>query len=158
LVLAGLLLVECSVELCVVASYSTAQVVLLCCTFDDGGVQQRRHEAIEPDKEQSVRWREPWLGRKPTPQQVQLMAQEDNLGLQPRLRDLKGEANACSNKPRNEAILPRCVLAGRESLRLQPRAKSTPRAGKTAIASMSAGSSAIACPGASCRAACFAWV
>jgi hypothetical protein len=53
---------------------------------DDGGVQQRRHQAIEPDKEQSVRWREPWLGGNPAPQQVQLMAQEDNLGLQPCLR------------------------------------------------------------------------
>jgi hypothetical protein len=38
------------------------------------------------NKEQPVRCREPWLGGKPAPQQVQLMAQEDNLGLKPRLR------------------------------------------------------------------------
>jgi hypothetical protein len=53
---------------------------------DDGSVQQRWHETIEPDKEQSGRWREPWSGGKPASQQVQLMAQKDNLGLQPRLR------------------------------------------------------------------------
>jgi hypothetical protein len=53
---------------------------------DDGGVQQRRDKAIESDKEQSVRWREPWLGGKSTPQQAQLMGHEDNLGLQPRLQ------------------------------------------------------------------------
>jgi hypothetical protein len=47
---------------------------------DDSSVQQRRHKAIEPDKKQSVPWREPWPGGKPAPQ---LMAQEDNLGLKP---------------------------------------------------------------------------
>jgi hypothetical protein len=71
---------------------------------NDRSVQQRRHKTIEPDKEQSVCWREPWLGGNPAPQQVHLMAQEDNLGLQPRLR-LEGEANTCSNRPRNETIL-----------------------------------------------------
>jgi hypothetical protein len=30
--------------------------------------------------------REPWLGGKPAPKQVQLIAHEDNLGLQPELR------------------------------------------------------------------------
>jgi len=45
---------------------------------DDGSAQQRRHETIEPDNKQSVRSREPWLGAKPAPHQVQLMAQEDN--------------------------------------------------------------------------------
>jgi hypothetical protein len=53
---------------------------------DNRSVQQRRQKTIEPDKEQSVRKPEPWLGGKPAPKQVQLMAQENNLGLQPRLR------------------------------------------------------------------------
>jgi hypothetical protein len=50
---------------------------------DDGRTQQRRHKTIEPDKKQSVPWPEPWPHRKPAPQQVQLMAEEDNLGLKP---------------------------------------------------------------------------
>ena len=70
---------------------------------DDGSVQQRRHEAIEPDKEQSVRCREPWLGEKPAPQQVQLMPR-NTISASTRACDLKGEANTCSNKPRNETI------------------------------------------------------
>jgi hypothetical protein len=53
---------------------------------DDSSIQQRRHKAIEPDEEQSVPWREPWPGGLSAPQQVQLMAQEDNLGLKPGLR------------------------------------------------------------------------
>jgi hypothetical protein len=73
---------------------------------DDGGVQQRRDKAIESDKEQSVRWREPWLGGKSTPQQAQLMGTK-TISASSRACNLKGEANACSNKPRNEAILPR---------------------------------------------------
>jgi hypothetical protein len=70
---------------------------------DDRSVQQRRHKAIEPDKEQSVRCREPWLGGKPAPQQVQLMAR-NTISASSRACDLKGEANTCSNKPRNETI------------------------------------------------------
>jgi hypothetical protein len=59
---------------------------------NNGSFQQRQQKAIEPDKEQSVRWCELWLGGKPAPQQVQLMAQEDNLGLS-RACDLNGEAD-----------------------------------------------------------------
>jgi hypothetical protein len=73
---------------------------------DDRSVQQRRHKAIKPDKEQSVRCREPWLGGKPAPQQVQLMAQEDNLGLQPRLR-LERRSQCMQQQARNEVIPPR---------------------------------------------------
>jgi hypothetical protein len=53
---------------------------------DDSSIQQRRHKAIEPNEEQSVPWREPWPGALSAPQQVQLMAQEDNLGLKPGMR------------------------------------------------------------------------
>jgi hypothetical protein len=53
---------------------------------DDRSIQQRRHKAIEPDEEQSIRCREPWLGGTPASQQVQLMSQENNLGLEPGLR------------------------------------------------------------------------
>jgi hypothetical protein len=73
---------------------------------DDRSVQQRRHKVIEPDKEQSVRCGEPGLGGKPAPQQVQLMAQEDNLGLQPRLR-LERQSQCMRNKTSNEVISPR---------------------------------------------------
>ena len=37
------------------------------------------------------------------PQQVQLMAKEDNLGLMPGLRP-EGRRQTCNNKPRSEAI------------------------------------------------------
>jgi hypothetical protein len=73
---------------------------------DDSRAEQRRHKTIEPDEEQSVRRREPWLGAKPAAQQVQLMEQEDNLGLQPRLR-LERRRQYMLQKPRNESIPPR---------------------------------------------------
>ena len=59
-----------------------------------------------PDKEQWVPRRKPWAGGEPAPQQIQLMAQEDNLGLKPGLRR-EGAANTCSNRPMNETIPPR---------------------------------------------------
>jgi hypothetical protein len=65
---------------------------------NDSSAQQRRHETIEPDKEQSVRCRETWLGGKPAPKQVQLWRRK-TISASSRTCDLKGEANACSNKP-----------------------------------------------------------
>jgi hypothetical protein len=74
---------------------------------DNSRAEPRRHKTTEPDEEQSVRWRDPWLGGKQALQQVQLMAQEDNLGLQPRLRLERRSQHTCSNKPKNETIPPR---------------------------------------------------
>src|SRR5712664_4792479 len=49
-------------------------------------VQHRRKQAIEPDKEQSVRHRQLRLRGYALTQHVQLMPQHDDLGFQPRLR------------------------------------------------------------------------
>ena len=72
---------------------------------NDGGAQQRRHEAIEPHKEQSVPWREPWPGRQPALQQIEL--RRKTISASSRARDLNGEARTCRNKPKNETIPPR---------------------------------------------------
>src|SRR6266851_4693091 len=48
-------------------------------------VQHRRKQAIEPDKEQSVRHRQLWLRGCALTQHIQLMPQQYDLGFQPRL-------------------------------------------------------------------------
>jgi hypothetical protein len=50
------------------------------------GVQHRRKQAIEPDKDQSVGDRQSRIRRNAPVQHVQLMSQQDDLGFQPRLR------------------------------------------------------------------------
>ena len=50
------------------------------------GIQHRRKQAIEPDKDQSVGDRQFRVRRNAPAQHVQLMPQQDDLGFQPRLR------------------------------------------------------------------------
>src|SRR6267154_2418828 len=50
------------------------------------GVQHRRKQAIEPDKEQSVGDRQLRVRGNAPAQHVELMPQQDNLGFQPRVR------------------------------------------------------------------------
>jgi hypothetical protein len=52
--------------------------------LDNGdGVQQRRKQAMEPDEEQSVGYRQLRLRGNPPAQHVQLMPQQHDLGFQP---------------------------------------------------------------------------
>jgi len=50
------------------------------------GVQHRREQAIEPDEEQTVDYRQFGLRGNAPAQHVQLMTQQDDLGFQPCLR------------------------------------------------------------------------